>query len=414
MQIIVGPYELRDLGDLLAWMPPGNAIGALNLRSLANVTDAGIGLFAVPDKTAIDKGFTRLGASLEDQMDGAFIDHLAAYTGAKELAQGTLSDVLWQLFNIAANPTGETSVKPLMPENSGKVVLHFAGQVIGGERFNPADAKFAAALDQYREGYRLLRQESLDGKQPPDAYLKALDYWGDKFQIARPQDVFIPTDLPAEIPVKHATVLTETFTKSDGAGLGPDQTWSGITGSTATESNRAVPSGGIGAAKISAALSGADMYAQAQIYRKTGSHSGSDYIGPCVRVANAADTHYFAIHFNTNNGWTFLAAAGSYSGIGTNTTSLTWADGNLSYISASGSSIVRKYNGSTENTATDTTVDGVTVGSARGGVFGRVTSANYYMADNFEAGDLSAPPSGQPFAKRSGGVPRMSLIRGVW
>ena len=391
MQIITGPYEFRDVGgDLSAWCPPIGAIGAIDLRSLALQADPGIGLFALPDAIPVPRDYTTIGASIDAQLAGRDIASIEAATGSKGLAQGTIASVLWQLLNGVADPTGQTTLKPLMPDHLGRMRASFAGRSIAGPKFDPADVQFAAAREQFREGYRAIRQECLDGKAPPDHYLKTLGYWGRKLGLARPQDSLVPTDLPKESPLAPTTTLNETFNKADAGTWGPDQTWSPVEGSTEVVSNRGRGTASIGlfCNRVTAVLSGADLYSSVEHYITA--HDAGDYFGPSARHPNSStNTQYWVRVFNTTTHQSYKYVAGGLTAIGTDSTAAQ-TSGFVVKLQCSGSDISRIYNGSTQNTVTDTSIDGVTVGGAYCGARGRrVGAGSNYEIDNWEAADLA-------------------------
>ena len=313
---------------------------------------------------------------------------IAVQTGAR-VASSSAIDAIWQALTDAADPMGDVAPRPLMPGRNGRLELHLDG--IRRQRvFNPATD--AAALDLMREQYRKTRQMVLDGILPEGKHRQFLDVLCLKARL-KDGDIFIPADLPVETRIPHQTPITESFDKADSAGWDADTTWTGVVGTTETVSNRARGTASIGlyCMHVSGANASADMYAAAEVY--ISAHSSADYCGPSARhPSDGTNTQYWIRHFNTNNGQTFKYVGGSLTGIGSNTTSTSMSDGLDSRIETEGTSIRRIYNGTTENTATDSAIDGVIVGGAYGGIRGRrAASGLNYENDNFETDVLAAP-----------------------
>lgn len=395
MPWVMGPWEQRDVGvGEPCWCAPNVASASLDLRSLPLQGDVGAGLFRVPDGWRGGVDFLDLG-ELDDVMSGRQVSAWRLATGAQVSPNLALRDMVWQTFTGASDPDGQSGPRPVMPDRHG--VSLWAGDLVRRERVDIGRPEFAAMLDLYRKQYRVLRERAQAGDMVTasgvdlDYHRRQLGIWGQRLGLASPEDVLIPPDLPKETPLKHRTPLTESFAKADGTGWDADQTWTNVVGVLATTSERASTSasGGLYCGAVATATSGVDHYSQIGHFFST--HSAADYLGPSVRhPSGATNTQYWIRHFNTTNGQTFKYVAGSLTNIGTNTTSASMSSGLVSRLEAEGTSIRRIYNGTTETTTTDSSIDGSTVGGQYAGIRGRrATAALIYEADDWEADVLA-------------------------
>lgn len=387
----IGPYEQRNAGGgLIAWMPPAEARGAIDLRPLARQSDPGALFCVLPDGPVPD-GFMRLGESLDEVQDGRRMSHWRKATGSRA-EPGTLREVLWQTLTVDADPTGQDRASPLMPTTRRQIEIHCGGR-LAHKRWSLNAPEAAVTIEVMRQQYREARELARSGRVPdPEHHRRVMDYMAEKLSIRDAEDVLIPADLPRETRLKHATTLTESFNKADGSGWDADLTWGTVAGSVETVSNRArgVSAAGLIALYADSTLSGTDMYSECEVH--FASHSNADYMGPiCRQPGSSTNTHYWSRHFNTNMGQTFKFVAGAGpTAVGVTTTSASMSSGLVSRLECNGSNIIRIYNGTTENTASDPSITTNNYCGIRGR---RFSASLFYEADNWQGGDLGAAPA---------------------
>ena len=166
------------------------------------------------------------------------------------------------------------------------------------------------------------------------------------------------------------TTITESFNKADGAGWGPDQTWTGISGSPTTTSNQAT---GLAAAYVGTSLDD-DQYCQAvmQASRRT---------WVMCRWGNN-DNDWYMARVAAVNGPLQLwkRVGGTYTQLGTGTNN--GGSGSTVRVEADGTSIKGILDGSTEVSVSD---------SAVSSGYGALRHESGAITDDWEAGDLSTP-----------------------
>ena len=203
--------------------------------------------------------------------------------------------------------------------------------------------------------------------------------------------------------VRGGSSISESFNQADNTILGPDLSWTEVSGSWSTISNQAALGTTSGTALHSAragtTLATVDQYGQVTVVALSASDTDS-VAGAATRFAAAASTFYTAHIRQGTTGSDFARSqkqiAGSDTTIGSNT-NITWASTDTIKIEANGTTIKRYYNGSVQDTVTDTAIDGVTVGGKQGGICGYNSSvANGARVDVFEAADLAVAAAAPP------------------
>ena len=204
------------------------------------------------------------------------------------------------------------------------------------------------------------------------------------------------------IPSGGATI-TESFDTANSTTLGPDLSWTEVTGNAGVTSNQAENySAAAGRMKATTDLSTSDNYAQAVLKTPSG---GSLYYVDCgviCRYSGSAgtDTGYLA-WLDSNIGpqdhidkivtgtRTTLADLNFPSGSG-GTVDDVWK------VSAVGSTIAFAVNGTQVLSVTDTAI---TTGTRCGFQLRHTSAANRAAIDNFEAGDIATTPGIGPIRK---------------
>jgi hypothetical protein len=295
----------------------------------------------------------------------------------------TISEAIWESLTTRADPSGQDNAKPLMPSASRQLVLHHRG---GSRRvaFSPGMPEFNAIQGVLQADYRRILARS-DGS----IHRKVLDFWCQKYGIDD-ERVFIPLDLPRETRLAHETTITDNFTRADGADIGNLLAWTTYAPTLATHfstaSNAVTTTANNGYDKASAdtPLSSDDHYSQVVLTATDGGNG----CGVLVRNDGSANTSYEAHFITGGNSLSYKCEAGSFTNIGVNT-AFTFSNPDTIYISADGSSIVRKLNGTTLDTVTDTAI----TGNLRAGIMANGVPGGHVL-DDFEAADIAAAGGG--------------------
>lgn len=388
MKFYVGPWVWGKgpLGGSL-WRPPNGATNIIDLRPIPaqglSGEVSGFGVFATPDDVTLSSDYRLFGTggSLADIGDSKDKSVFASMVGVKAVDGDSLSEWLFTLCTLYADPLGDTAVRPLLPIN-GK---HFSAfGIIKPFSLNGPEA--AGSIAVIRDDYRKLRAASLAGRLGHDGlqHRRVLDFLGKQYGINNPQDVFIPGDLPKEAPVPHATTINDDFTRANGTGLGTatvasvSQGWSwtcfdadGAGTVSATNrlnivSNKAAldnaSGSNYGQTRSGSALSSADHFAQITT-GVVGTGSNNPQLGPVARFANSG-TNISGYQFRAlpigSNGFDLekVSATGVQSQLAVSA-AVQVADGKVMKLTANGSAISCDYDaGSLTLSVTDTSVTG--------------------------------------------------------
>lgn len=383
------------------WEPPhqdvGNALGVLDFRSIldkgAGPVATGWGLFSY-DAPMGSTGMHCLGANLDTPKTVAQINTLATLLGVPpgQLRSRNMRNVIVELYQDHGDPTGLTRWKPMQSTRGGLVINLGGYSQIYGEPFSAGNRAFQNTLDIRWADYRRAKAEG--------AKLKDLrrQTGFDSFRIFGRAPT--KADLDKLLPPEHrkdgyschkielCTTITESFNTADSDTLGPDLTWTELSGTDIdVVSNRANSESSSGYARASTALAGSDMYAQALV---TNTVSGTDRgASGCVRYAAAADTAYFGMGSRSGSG-TYSSYAISIRTAGVN--SFTAETGGYSdaipgviQTEVVGSTINVYYAGALRTTLSDSSI----TGNTQAGICGRHTGGDRLQWDDFEAADLA-------------------------
>lgn len=189
------------------------------------------------------------------------------------------------------------------------------------------------------------------------------------------------------------STITESFNTTDSTTLGPDLTWTELSGDWTVAGNQAVCVGsGTSLARADSDLATADHYAQAVMTALT--YSQTVGIGViCRKDSTTTVTHYLfwaAIDSSTNGHSGYKALSGTFTQLGSTDTT-DFVANEVMRVEANGSTITFKINGVTSvGPVTDTAI----TGNLRTGIRGyfQVALAGTITLDNFRAGDLADLP----------------------
>lgn len=387
-RIWVGPYVWVDG----AWDLPTGAVRGIDLRSLAQCaapgpSAQGNGLFVTPDAVALGANYVEVPLNFTGGTRNAVRNKLGLPQTI--IAAGRRGFVLELLTRHAVAHIDVDGAlpfhfcPPLLPNRLGRLRLRLADDGIDEDHEIRTDSPFWAKVQAMLHlQYRRYRAAAIAGQLPADFHRRWLTVQLEKF-AGRITDwhAFKPADLPDEEPLPHSTTLTESFDTADADTLGPDQSWTEVSGDWDVIDNGVseVGGGGDGAsARVEADLAGDDHYAQIEIV----AFAGNRRFGPAARF-NAAENTLYVAAGNANNNTTRLYKY--VGGTATNMASLssTFSIPDTLRIEVNGSTIEAFLNGASIGSTTDTAI----TGNTRCGLAGGFLSAGV-RGDAWEAGDL--------------------------
>ena len=317
-------------------------------------------------------------------------------------------DLLWELFTDKSDPTHQDFVKPLAPNNRGRLELRFAGRVRSEPFVAGVHPHWSKVLDMRRRAFKARKAKNEDSAR------QLLSWMEEKYKI--------PYDLISEdvnfTPLPHGTSRAETFPNTGELGAtAQDFGWTELVNG-AFDGGCTVISGNIvdfddddvEAVFICDATVAAEDFI-VQVRPTTDNTSGR--AGP-MGVMNDVTTH---------DGYS-LGCRDS-GGLGSDYEVIEWADGVESVIISSfGDDFVNddlmkiEYNGTTVTTyrngsalsggsVTDSTLDGT--GNNQGGIFGKSKLGTdnaevhgvWTMDDGISAGAGIRNPFGGPMVLRN-------------
>lgn len=437
----IGPWRWESSLEPHWASPVGFA--ALDLRTLPMMEQQGgtpgLGLFW-GSGVITDSEYTLVGqGSFYDIKPGRVardrIPKRAGYT----LKGDDLVGIILDLFTDGADPTGQESVKPLMPGMNGRCVLRcgfqshnlrmrrghghwgIARDLLRGDlkRHILAGRTEAAELRALASAVNGLNWQQVANSNDPvilahrrllmwlrnrpltvagavtflgamadrreRQYRKILDFTLGKYRIDKadwrdlcPQDIVDELDPPEP----HDTTITESFNTTDSDTLGPDLTWTETAGDWDVVSNQASLVSGVPAdARAEQDLSSDDQYAKVT----AGTMQSAGLIGSCVRFSASARTYYcYRLGSSVSSNSLHKRVAGTFTNLANGGAAST---GQEIKVDADGSSITGYANGSVAaGPVTDTAI----TGNTRTGIGGNANSTQ--TIDDFEAADLAADP----------------------
>src|SRR5690606_5511044 len=166
--------------------------------------------------------------------------------------------------------------------------------------------EFTPTRDLLKRIYRRWRQDSLEGRIPPDKYRQWLGFQVRKYGLTGNQyRALQPSDLPDESPLPPQTTITDDFSGSLSAWTMVDPSgegWSISSGRLVRGNTDATnfPA----SMRHNSALSGDDHYAQ--ILQLTQPAGATSFYGPAARFASDAETYYHARFREANSGQSLI------------------------------------------------------------------------------------------------------------
>jgi len=397
MKWYVGPWQWSETeSNMPHWSPPDGAIGSLDLRSIpqqsiGSVQD-GYGIFVSKEDLSSDYELLGTGSLRDVKTSQRLMDRIPRRERKRQPKGDDLLSLILDAVCDGSDPTGDSFAKPLMPDSGMRLCLTIGG-VSHQWKTAPWNYHWDKIQDVERADFQRHFDDAKGGKlKDREQHRRVLDALCDKYNLQGTDDWkgLVPAKIRREIPgrLKHETTITDSFNRADAASLGTASggfTYTRILGSADTRiiSNQAgLNSVNDSRNRAESDLSSSDLYGKLTIV----SWAASDSIGPIVRANSSAATFY--MYLPRNNATLTHRILKSVAGT---ITSLNSVDGNIpstsqiANVTVSGSSLDGSISGTSRITVTDTAI----TGNLRCG-FSLNSNATSLLADNFEAGDISA------------------------
>lgn len=372
---VLTPFRSGFHGPNPCWIPPANAIGTIDYRSLTNQSISDFMFAALDDSIAPLDAEDIVFASAEKPVHDLSIAVKASDRTKWEDMLGvkltggiaTLADVLAATF-LAGDSEGQTAVKPLLPTGD-EFAIHLGGHskvwsmpLARGEKNDPFIAQ-------------ALRVHAADIRSVPDAVQRGKLLTDVLTKHGFPTDKRTAKDVLGidEEPQKRQTSYTDDFNRSgdlNGSTASGGGTWTEVSGTafaTVTTSSGQVECGVSFArndARLDSDVSSADHYTQMAINTNGSLPSGFWGFGPTCRFSSSAVTYYQGEETDSNLVKQFKYVATAETQIGSSG-SYTSVQGDVLKIKINGSTLTLYVNAASQLANTDTSISGGT----RGGIF---------------------------------------------
>lgn len=395
----LGPYQWIDN----SWQAPVGAVASIDLRNLTQMGTAivqnGVGFFATTDKLDAEYGLLGQG-DLRDihstETMKSMWNSLLSYTPNGD----KLVDLLYDHLTLGSDPSGQDASKTLMPTR-GNLTVHLQGHSpVKSTQFrighSPESNRIISVL---QNDYREVRDLALDNlnNMPVNQHKKLLDFLSHQYNIKNPEDIFIPKDLPKELPEPHNTLISENFNGTDNAAVGKQLTWvEGGDGSFWDNFNSHArildPAAGGDlnerAIYANSALSGVDQ--KCTVLHAVHSRVVTSEGGPVCRRSNSAVTYYILqMLFNNDLMSLGKVIAGVGSAVGSSV-AITPSSPDTTRLEVIGSNLEGFLNDTSELIVTDTSISG----GLYCGLYGYHGVADDLEFDNWSAEDIIIPSAG--------------------
>lgn len=394
MRIIAAPYDWRTEHAITGYHLPVGCVGSMDLRPLPDQGSKprpgsrNLGLFVLPDESPLPSDAKEL-PDHWTLTDRRWLQSALRHNRTPQA--DTLAGIINWLRTEGADPSGETAMRPAMPDSRGILEWQLGG-LRHREKWTP---KHSASVDLFKRVHADIMEHSapLHRKFLGASVIKT----GVDFRTLLYRRMW------SEMPLQPTTVFTETFPGTTGT-LGGDQTWTEIAGSTFWEN-----SGGVGRranntasaddqrlARCEAVLSSDDMIVRCSVPTHNRVSSGNQS-GVCARFASAASTCYFTLNQRASSAGDVIGLYKFVTGTITsiNTISIDLAPTYHPAILVDGS--VQRYLSLNVTDGGDTAI----TGNVRGGIYSLVVTVGDVTFDNWEARDMVETASGSASGVRN-------------
>lgn len=412
-----GLYPWSWDAELQTHRPPAGGRAVLDLRSLPQQATLGQsdgwGFFDWMNGTPRPADAIALGDGdcREIQPTTATRQELQTRLGLSAQPSGaTLIDCIADVFGDLSDPTGESGPKPLMPiQGDGLEILLAGHSKVWGAPYAADEVLSVGAkgrANRQRDVWRSTMKQALDvgpdhASKVLGAILRQHNVSMDEIDQGAPgrkaQWQLLMTARDRQRaggnfkPKRPRTSFTESFDKADSGTLGPDLTWTEVTGNLDVVSNKAsTTTTGFAECRAEHDVSSADHFGQVVIHQTSTSAADNHLAAPCARFSPSARTFYsFAWFYSLLV--LYKTVAGAYtiiSSVSETPAALpaTWK------VDCSGSTIRGLQNGTQKASVTDTAI----TGNTRGGIWAYRASGVQITVDDFRVDDGISAGAAKP------------------
>lgn len=389
------------------WSAPPGTVGAIDLARHADFLRPGrdrlLGFFATT--RALDARYVLLGhgdlrtlpsTQAMRARFGAFSDYRIRPEGT------TLLALVRDCLLVHADARGEDRWKPLIPTTESRLEMHLGGHgIILSEPFQWNIHPYTGRLQEVIQAdlshlVRPLEQGAVSLRTVQKILGNLLlRYPGVEWRTLVPSS--LRHDIPGPLPPD--TTIQDNFNRTDSTVLGTSSdtkfVWNEIDDGLKILTNQVVgdgsPTGTYGRARAEYDLSSSDHATQAQV----GVITAGGYSGILTRYSTAAETYYSAqikgtgVPEHISN--LYKVIAGSQTLLDGPSTIAGAVGPKLYYFSASGSTLLVTFDGTTRHNITDTSI----TGNYRGGIEVQTAVFSSPGTDDYQGADLTFTLVGQ-------------------
>lgn len=386
----IGPWvKAKGIDGKDRWNLPDNTIGSFSLRSASLAQDQGLFCASVP---ILDSSYTKIGDGTDFRDYHTTQFERDAWRSILSLSIAELPDsitlfrdIVIKTFEELGDPEGDKRFFPPTATHRGNLEFFFGNELISRRKLTGIDdLAYKHLLPHLRNTYQKYYDAGIEARQ------KVLWDWERKYPGVPTKD-FQPVGIN-EIAIRPTTTINDTFDRGNADALGTssdgDWSWTEVQGDIDISGNKAVATaGGRKFARADKDLSSDDHYAQA-IWGTAG--GGNSNTGVAVRKDSSATlTFYYAWNRDTDDAMKIEestddsqteVASGSY----------TISDGEVLKLTADGSTLTAYVDDVQKLQGSDSSISG----NLRTGLQGYYAKTTW---NNFQAADLAAGPSGNPW-----------------
>jgi len=393
MRLYIGPWQWDNLQG---WIPPQGTVDLIDLRtniqaSIKGPDLLGSGLF-ITETIIDDPLYTQIASDPDEIILGKYKDELTSqFYLRKPIIATRLIDILKELLMDHAIDPNVLCPPFLLPDNQ-RILKFKLGPIVYKARFDEAMPEWPEIQKVLQGQYRKVLSDVEAKILPDDFNREILTVWVEQYKLDFTK--FIPSDLPVVEPLPHKTLITESFTTADSNTLGPDLTWTELSGDWDIVSNQAQLQdlATEGFARAESILSSANHSSKIR-------HKLADNLmaqGAAARFAAAASTFYHVSAAYGGGTATQLRLRKVIAGTPTQLaiTTITQSPPEIFKLICNGTTIDIEQAGVNRINQSDSAIDGITVGGLYTGIYGysdNITIGKPTM-DQFESEDLAAGP----------------------
>jgi len=369
---------------------PDKLVGLIDLRPIADQAELGgvprgYGVFEYSEPVQ-RPSFIKIGTDPDGVVAIPKLNEIETLFGTNNIPSGT---TVSELIDKLLSTHNTDKLCPVnMPDRTLHTRVRLGGREIKKHKVVPLTGpRWPRILNRIHNKYLRYTQ-----RPDPDFKRRMLTVWMEKYNV-QDHTIFIPEGEPIVTPLPHNTTITESFNTADSDTLGPDLSWTEISGDIDISSNAFVTGSDAvaGNAMANSDLSTSDNYAKIDV---TDLSRVTNYalVGiRCRHVSSAASSSdvmaYGMRIYDSGNDYHRIEkiVSGSSTAI-SGPTLFTFSNPDEIKIEADGSTIKGYLNGAEVHSVTDTAI----ASGTRGGLVTYTGHSNDSISgDNFEAGDIA-------------------------